>query len=114
MGSFNARDLLTRLLDRNPKLRLGSSVRDAKDVEEAAFFSGIDWNLLNGRGYTPPFNPNVTSHKDLKHIDSEFTSKPIPNSVRQTGVMVDVEDADDTFSGFSYHGSTLQGGMDEL
>lgn len=103
--SFNARDLLTRLLDRDPRTRLGSSSRDAEDVEAAPFFSGIDWSLLNAKGYTPPFNPNVSSKKDLRHIDPEFVNKPIPQSVKATGMMVDVE-YDETFAGFSYHGNS--------
>jgi serine/threonine protein kinase len=52
-----ARDLLTRLLDRDPQRRLGSN--GAAEIKAHHFFSNIDWRKLLQRKYEPTFKPNV-------------------------------------------------------
>jgi serum/glucocorticoid-regulated kinase 2 len=52
-----ARDLLTRLLDRDPQRRLGAN--GAADIKAHHFFSNIDWRKLLQRKYEPSFKPNV-------------------------------------------------------
>ena len=34
------------MLQKDPKMRLGSGERDAQEVKEHPFFSSIDWNKL--------------------------------------------------------------------
>jgi serum/glucocorticoid-regulated kinase 2 len=52
-----ARDLLTRLLDRDPQRRLGAG--GAAEIKAHHFFSNIDWRKLLQRKYEPSFKPNV-------------------------------------------------------
>lgn len=52
-----ARDLLTKLLDRNPERRLGAN--GAAEIKAHAFFANIDWRKLLQRKYEPSFKPNV-------------------------------------------------------
>ena len=54
-----AKDLLTRLLDRNPERRLGAN--GAAEIKAHHFFSNIDWRKLLQRKYEPSFRPNVVS-----------------------------------------------------
>ena len=54
-----ARDLLTRLLDRDPVKRLG--VNGAAEIKAHPFFHSIDWRKLLDRKYEPSFKPNVVS-----------------------------------------------------
>eukprot|EP00732_Lithocolla_globosa_P004067 Lithocolla_globosa_v1_NODE_3533_length_1645_cov_48.722642.p1 type:complete len:492 gc:universal NODE_3533_length_1645_cov_48.722642:1605-130(-) len=96
-----AKALITELLQRDPKLRLGT-VGDAEDVRRHQFFEGIDWGKLLRKEYRPPFNPNVNGELDLKNIDPQFLNEPIPASLTDDSqFQVDVE-VDETFSGFSY------------
>lgn len=103
-----ARELLIGLLERDPAARLGSSPADASEIKAAAFFAGIDWDKLERREYTPPFNPNVSDSMDLKHFDPEFINKPIPSSLMTgSGILdVEVDDTDATFAGFTYTGDS--------
>ena len=69
-----AKNLLSRLLIRDPKERLGSGERDAHEVKEHPFFNAMDWDgLANGR-VSPPWSPAVASSMDTSQFDLEFTS----------------------------------------
>jgi serum/glucocorticoid-regulated kinase 2 len=56
-----ARDLLMRLLDRDPQRRLGAN--GAADIKAHHFFSNIDWRKLLQRKYEPSFKHNVVCIK---------------------------------------------------
>lgn len=88
-----ARDLLTRLLDRDPQRRLGAN--GAAEIKSHHFFANIDWRKLLQRKYEPSFRPNVvrpsfslgpfpciSAHilkqldaRDTDNFDREFTSE---------------------------------------
>jgi hypothetical protein len=78
-----AKDLLCRLLMRDPKSRLGSGEKDADELKAHAFFTlaGIDWaGLLAGR-VVPPWKPAVIGSLDTSQFDQEFTSmQPVGES----------------------------------
>ncbi|KAI9591360.1 kinase-like domain-containing protein [Syncephalis fuscata] len=63
-----ARVLIVNLLERNPKLRLGS--RGAEEVKNQAFFRGINWDRVYHKQYPVPFDPQVA-----------VLWEPIPNSL---------------------------------
>lgn len=52
----SAKDILGRLLDRNPEQRLGAK-RGAVEVKEHPFFDCINWDKLMRREYCPAFKP---------------------------------------------------------
>ena len=52
-----ARDLLTRLLDRDPQRRLGAN--GASEIKAHDFFSNIDWCKVLQKEYEPAFKPNI-------------------------------------------------------
>lgn len=105
-----ARSLLEGLLIRIPDQRLGGGPADAAAVKEHPFFAEIDWDALDRKEIEPPFNPDVDGHLDLQHIDTEFTSEPVPGSLMPgavnapAGVMV--SQVTEAFDGFSFRGHT--------
>jgi serum/glucocorticoid-regulated kinase 2 len=52
-----AKDLLTKLLDRDPARRLGAN--GANEIKAHQFFQAIDWRRVLQRKYEPTFKPNV-------------------------------------------------------
>lgn len=52
--SNEARDLIEKLTRKDPKKRLGSGVRDAEEIKEHPFFSGVDWGKVAGKLIIPP------------------------------------------------------------
>lgn len=71
--SKEARDLLSGLLERDPKIRLGSGETDAEEIKSHPFFADIDWTKLRDREIKPPFKPTTTEGKmDTTNVDEEF------------------------------------------
>lgn len=54
------RSLLEGLLQKDKNHRLGSGVRDYKDIMDHSFFRTINWDDLFHKKLEPPFNPNVS------------------------------------------------------
>lgn len=96
----HSQDILSKLLVRDPKLRLGSGERDAAELKEHPFFQDVDWSGLQAGSINPPWVPTVAGSLDTSQFDQEFTSMmPI--------VSPDVRDAyfgsmDKAFEGFSF------------
>ncbi|KAG5276892.1 hypothetical protein AALO_G00110960 [Alosa alosa] len=72
-----AKALLSGLLHKDPKQRLGGGPDDAKEIMQHTFFSGIQWQDVYGKKLDPPFKPQVTSETDTRYFDVEFTGQTI-------------------------------------
>jgi hypothetical protein len=49
--------VLSQLLRKDPKYRLGGGERDGQEIMEHPFFYNIDWKSLYNREIRPPFVP---------------------------------------------------------
>lgn len=75
--SAEARSLLTGLLAKIPKERLGGGPDDVKEIMGHPFFASINWRDLENKKISPPFKPQVTSETDTRYFDSEFTGESV-------------------------------------
>lgn len=101
--SPDARSLLTLLLNRDPKQRLGSGVAGAVEIKRHPFFSKhIDWRRLLAKKVQPPFKPAVASAIDTSNFDPEFTGEPPVDSVVDDSHMLSAT-VQEQFVGFSYN-----------
>jgi serum/glucocorticoid-regulated kinase 2 len=66
-----AKDLLTKLLNRNPDERLGAG--GSAEIKAHPFFHAIDWRKLLQRKYEPTFKPNVVSNQMPSSPDATCT-----------------------------------------
>ena len=64
--SPQAKDLLLKLLNKNPKQRLG--VNDKNEIKRHPFFKSIDWNKLYNREITPPVALKMDEEGDNEEI----------------------------------------------
>ncbi|KAL2885461.1 Serine/threonine-protein kinase psk1 [Ceratocystis lukuohia] len=72
--SADAKDLLTRLLKRDPAKRLGANMpRDLVTIKKHRFFRKIDWKLLEARELEPPIQPLITDPELAENFSVEFT-----------------------------------------
>ena len=98
--SKEARSIFLGLLERDPKRRLGSTDKDALEIEEHPFYQDIDWKKLYNKELKPPFKPKVKDQNDTSNVDEEFEEEvPKDTLVDKTGSMLAAKDA---FVGFTY------------
>ncbi|OIW28209.1 Pkinase-domain-containing protein [Coniochaeta ligniaria NRRL 30616] len=94
-----AKDLLTKLLNRDPQQRLGAN--GSAEIKAHPFFHAIDWRKLLQRKYEPAFKPSVADALDTANFDPEFTSEP-PQDSYVDGPMLS-QTMQNQFTGFSYN-----------
>ncbi|KAL8665137.1 MAG: hypothetical protein Q9202_002537 [Teloschistes flavicans] len=113
--SLDAKDLLTRLLRKKPKERLGARMpKDLTVIRGHRFFRNIDWKKLEQRQLDPPFKPVITDPEMAENFATDFTNlalSPVANSKHSW----DADSATDPFGGFSFVAShsllTADGGF---
>ncbi|KAK4134043.1 Pkinase-domain-containing protein [Trichocladium antarcticum] len=94
-----AKDLLTKLLNRDPQQRLGAN--GSAEIKAHPFFHAIDWRKLLQRKYEPAFKPSVVDALDTGNFDPEFTNE-LPQDSFVDGPVLS-ETLQNQFSGFSYN-----------
>lgn len=98
--SYNARDLITKLLRRDPGSRLGSGDDDCAPIKAHPFFETLDWKKLYNRDVKPDFVPKVRGANDTSNFDAEFTSERVIDSVEPSSRLATAKKAD--FGGFTF------------
>nr|ACB71393.1 OPK1 [Harzia tenella] len=95
-----AKDLLQKLLERDPTQRLGAN--GPAEIKAHPFFHAIDWRKLLQRKYEPTFKPYVvTDALDTAHFDVDFTSQLPQDSYAGDSMLS--QTMQDQFTGFSYN-----------
>ncbi|KAL9060168.1 MAG: hypothetical protein Q9162_000782 [Coniocarpon cinnabarinum] len=117
----DSKDLLIRLLRRDPKKRLGGNMpKDITIIKTHRFFRRIDWKALAKRELTAPIQPIVTDPELAENFDEEFTNlsmSPVDERKSPLGALIDGDhkmSVDDPFGGFSFvapHSLLDEGGL---
>lgn len=97
--SPDAKDLLTRLLRKEPRKRLGVGPNDLNIIKKHRFFRKIDWQKLERREMEPPIRPLVTDPALGENFAREFTDRPIDDFITKHNRTLSKSDP---FGGFSY------------
>ncbi|KAB5580472.1 kinase-like domain-containing protein [Coniochaeta sp. 2T2.1] len=109
--SADAKDLLSRLLRKDPSKRLGSNMpKDLNTMKKHRFFRKIDWKKLAAREMEPPIQPIITDPEAAENFSPEFTElslSPVVSRYDDPWSATSGKDGkDDPFGGFSYVAST--------
>ncbi|KAJ4377683.1 hypothetical protein N0V83_000511 [Neocucurbitaria cava] len=76
--SADAKDLLTRLLRKEPKKRLGCNMpKDLQTMKNHRFFRKINWKQLEARELDPPIQPLITDPELAENFAQDFTDLPL-------------------------------------
>lgn len=82
----DAKDLLTRLLRKEPSKRLGYHMqKDMQTIKKHRFFRKIDWAALERRELSPPIQPVVTDPALAENFSADFTHLPLSPTVTSFG-----------------------------
>lgn len=85
--SPSAKDILSKMLDKNPHTRLGGGQRDGREVMEHPFFASIDFDKLYNKELPVPFKPKITSDTDVSYFDPMFTTEVAQVSPTETNAL---------------------------
>ena len=104
--SPDAKDLLTRLLRKDPKKRLGGSMpKDMEIIKNHRFFRKIDWKKLESRELEPPIKPLITDPALAENFSTEFTNlamSPVNETGKHEWFNDSMNTGSDPFGGFSF------------
>ena len=82
-----------RLLEKNPKDRLGAS--SSEEIRNHPWFEKVNWNALMSRSIKAPFVPILTSDADISNFDEEFTNCSVESYNEN-----EIGEEDKNFAGF--------------
>uniref|UniRef100_A0A8C9STV2 Ribosomal protein S6 kinase n=1 Tax=Scleropages formosus TaxID=113540 RepID=A0A8C9STV2_SCLFO len=68
-----AKDIIQRLLIKDPKKRLGSGSSGAESVKGHPFYQRINWEDLAAKRVPAPFKPAIRDELDVSNFAEEFT-----------------------------------------
>lgn len=108
----DAKDLLTRLMRKEPSKRLGYHMpKDLQTIKKHRFFRKIDWKALDRREVSPPISPVITDPALAENFSVDFTGLPLAServsSSASNSKAVPVDGMDtDPFGGFSFVASS--------
>lgn len=104
--SNDAKDLITRLLKKDPKKRLGSHMpKDLGIIKGHRFFRHIDWKKLAAREVEPPIQPMITDPELAENFSDEFTALDLSprNSIAEPlAAPLSARTEENPFGGFSF------------
>eukprot|EP01083_Nonionella_stella_P214711 773427_1 len=75
--TITCKSLISLLLERNPKYRLGAGPHDVNEIKRHPFFKNIDWIKLYEKKIKPIYKPNVKNEYDTSNFDKQFTNEPV-------------------------------------
>ena len=105
--SADAKDLLTRLLRKEPRKRLGANMpKDMQTIKSHRFFRKIDWKKLEKRELEPPIKPLITDPELAENFSTDFTDLALsPVCSKDVKLWTDHNESN-PFGGFSFVASS--------
>ncbi|XP_056349478.1 ribosomal protein S6 kinase alpha-5 isoform X2 [Oenanthe melanoleuca] len=68
-----SKDIIQRLLMKDPKKRLGCGPTDADEIKQHPFFQNMNWEDLAAKKIPAPFKPVIRDELDVSNFAEEFT-----------------------------------------
>lgn len=102
----DAKDLITRLLRKEPTKRLGNNMpKDMQNLKKHRFFRRIDWKKLAKRELEPPIQPLITDPELAENFSEDFTELALSPVLTSSKLPWSSASENNPFGGFSYVGS---------
>jgi serine/threonine protein kinase len=101
--SKEAKDLITKLVELDPRKRIGTGPNGIEDLKNHSYFKDIDWNDLENKNIMAPFVPILDGPTDLRYFDRKYTDEA--NVTRDNGAddLNNTNRTIDNYVNFSYY-----------
>ena len=101
-SSENFKDLIRKLLNKNPDKRLGS-INDFDDIKNHPFFADINFDDLLAKKIKAPYIPALKDATDTTNFDQEFTSENVDDAslIPEKGLQ-NIKENQDKFAEFNH------------
>ena len=88
--SDEGKDLLSKLLVKDPSKRLGGGELDSEEIKCHPWFSNkySDWTTIMEKTEKPPYIPNLPNEDDVGHFDEQFTKMDPDGSYNTRGNII--------------------------
>ena len=99
--SEDAKDVIRKLLEKNPKKRLGAH-NGIEEIKKHPFFASIDFDLIVEKKIKAPFIPELANDTDVQYFDEEFTNEEVGMSYIPKKNMEVIKKNQNKFKEFSH------------
>ena len=80
--SDECKDLISKLLDKNPETRIGGS-KDFLEIKMHPFFSSVNFEALMNQELNSPYVPSITNKYDLSFFADEYICQELNDSIME-------------------------------
>lgn len=70
-----ARDLIAKILEKNPLKRLGCGAKGPKEIMAHPWFKSLNWDNLDNRRYEAPWKPELKGENDVVESSEEYAQE---------------------------------------
>ena len=99
--SESEKDIITKLLNSKPKLRLGYGENGIQNIKNHSYFNNVNWNDYRKKKVNPPFIPIIKNDFDLTNFDKQFTLEDVFEDDDNENE-IEVKIPDDEYENFTY------------
>jgi serine/threonine protein kinase len=105
--SLQAKNIISKLMNRNPNKRLGSGYLDSAEIKSHQFFAGIDFKKIKLKQFIPPRVKDATSFKNdnslkIPKIITDQTYSP--NKILMDDMIQNKKSSDASIEGWTFIG----------
>lgn len=97
--SPEAVNFISKLLEKDPALRLGNGEEDVEEIKRDPWFESINWQDVLEKKTTPEWVPNIKDEADTSWFDPEFTAEPAAISFEDESLIA--QSTQQSFEGFT-------------
>ena len=102
-NSFNIseKDIISKLLNPNPKKRLGYGDNGIENIKKHFYFNNVNWEDYRNKKINTPFIPKLKNEFDLSNFDKQFTLEDVFEDDDNENE-IEVKIPDDEYENFTY------------
>ena len=101
--TISERDIIAKLLNPEPKKRLGYGDNGIQNIKKHYYFNNVNWDDYKNKKIHPPFVPKLKNEFDLSNFDKQFTLENVfEDDDNDSDNGIEVQVPEDEYENFTY------------